>query len=30
VVGALVLTNAFTVLNSYALRLTPEWLFKRL
>ena len=29
-VGALVLTNAFTVLNSYALRLTPEWLFKRL
>jgi cytochrome c-type biogenesis protein len=30
VVGLLVLTNYFIVLNSYAIGLTPEWLLKRL
>ncbi len=30
IVGILLLTNYITVLNIYALRLTPEWLFKRL
>ncbi len=30
VVGLLVLTNYFIVLNSYAISLTPEWLLKRL
>ncbi len=30
VVGILVLTNYFIVLNSYAISLTPEWLLKRL
>lgn len=30
VVGILVLTNYFTVLNSYAITLTPAWLLKRL
>lgn len=29
-VGLLVFTNQFTVLNAYALRLTPEWLLRRL
>jgi cytochrome c-type biogenesis protein len=29
-VGLLVLTNYFIVLNAYAIRLTPEWLLKRL
>lgn len=28
--GVLLLTDYFTLLNIYALRLTPEWLFKRL
>ncbi|MFQ5897450.1 MAG: cytochrome c biogenesis CcdA family protein [Candidatus Methylomirabilia bacterium] len=30
IVGLLVLTNYFAVLNSYAISLTPEWLFKYL
>jgi cytochrome c-type biogenesis protein len=30
IVGVLVATNYFLVLNSYALSLTPEWLLKRL
>jgi cytochrome c-type biogenesis protein len=30
VVGILVLTNYFIVLNSYAISLTPEWLLRRL
>jgi cytochrome c-type biogenesis protein len=30
VVGLLVLTNYFIVLNSYAIGLTPEWLLRRL
>jgi cytochrome c-type biogenesis protein len=30
VVGVLVLTNYFIVLNSYAVSLTPEWLLRRL
>ncbi len=30
IVGVLVLTNYFIVLNAYALRLTPAWLTKRL
>ncbi|HEV8308594.1 MAG TPA: cytochrome c biogenesis protein CcdA [Methylomirabilota bacterium] len=30
IVGILVLTNYFIVLNSYAIGLTPEWLLKRL
>jgi cytochrome c-type biogenesis protein len=30
VVGLLVLTNYFIVLNAYAISLTPEWLLKRL
>ena len=30
VVGVLVATNYFIVLNSYALSLTPQWLLKRL
>lgn len=30
IVGILLLTDYITVLNIYALRLTPEWLFKRL
>ncbi|HEV8674241.1 MAG TPA: cytochrome c biogenesis protein CcdA [Methylomirabilota bacterium] len=30
VVGLLVLTNYFIVLNSYAISLTPDWLLKRL
>jgi cytochrome c-type biogenesis protein len=30
IVGVLVLTDYFIVLNSYALSLTPAWLFKRL
>jgi cytochrome c-type biogenesis protein len=30
VVGVLVLTNYFIVLNSYAISLTPEWLLRRL
>ena len=30
VVGLLVLTNQFIVLNSYAISLTPEWLLRRL
>lgn len=30
VVGLLVVTNYFIVLNSYAISLTPEWLLKRL
>ncbi len=30
VVGLLVLTNYFVVLNSYAISLTPQWLLKRL
>jgi len=29
-VGLLVVTNYFTVLNAYAISLTPEWLLKRL
>jgi cytochrome c-type biogenesis protein len=29
-VGILVLTNQFVVLNSYAIRVTPEWLLRRL
>jgi cytochrome c-type biogenesis protein len=29
-VGVLVLTNQFIVLNSYAISLTPEWLLRRL
>ncbi len=29
-VGSLLLTDYFTILSSYALRLTPEWLWKRL
>lgn len=30
IVGLLVLTNYFVVLNSYAISLTPQWLLKRL
>src|SRR5438093_7525305 len=30
IVGVLVLTNYFVVLNSYAIGLTPQWLLKRL
>jgi cytochrome c-type biogenesis protein len=30
VVGVLVLTNYFIVLNAFAIRLTPEWLLRRL
>ena len=30
VVGVLVFTNYYTVLNAWALSLTPEWLLKRL
>ncbi len=30
VVGTLLLTNYFTVLSAYALRLTPQWLWQRL
>ena len=30
VVGILVLTNYLVVLNTYAISLTPAWLFKRL
>ena len=30
VVGVLLLTNTFTVLNSYAIQITPRWLFERL
>ncbi len=30
VVGLLVFTNYFIVLNSYAISLTPDWLLKRL
>ena len=30
VVGLLVLTNYFVILNSYAISLTPQWLLKRL
>ena len=30
VVGVLVVTNYYVVLNSWALGLTPEWLLKRL
>ena len=30
VVGLLVLTNYFAILNSYAISLTPQWLLKRL
>jgi cytochrome c-type biogenesis protein len=29
-VGALLMTNYFTLLSAYALRLTPEWLWQRL
>jgi hypothetical protein len=29
-VGALLLTNYFTLLSAYALRLTPQWLWQRL
>ncbi len=30
VVGGLLLTNYFTILSAYALRLTPQWLWQRL
>ncbi|MBI2882307.1 MAG: cytochrome c biogenesis protein CcdA [Candidatus Methylomirabilis oxyfera] len=30
VVGSLLLTNYFTILSAYALRLTPQWLWQRL
>jgi hypothetical protein len=30
VVGILVVTNYFIVLNAYAISLTPEWLLRRL
>jgi hypothetical protein len=30
VVGTLLLTNYFTILSAYALRLTPQWLWQRL
>jgi len=30
IVGVLMITDYFTLLNSYTLRLTPEWLFRRL
>jgi hypothetical protein len=30
IVGILLLTDYMTLLNTYAIRLTPEWLFKRL
>jgi hypothetical protein len=29
-VGVLLLTDYFTLLSTFALRFTPEWLFKRL
>jgi len=29
-VGILLITNYITVLNGYFIRLTPEWLWKRL
>jgi hypothetical protein len=29
-VGILLLTNYFTLLSAYALRLTPQWLWQRL
>ena len=29
-VGLLVVTNYFVILNSYAISLTPQWLLKRL
>jgi len=29
-VGILVVTNYYTLLNSWAISLTPEWLLKRL
>lgn len=30
IVGVLLVTDYFTMLNSYAIRFTPEWLYKRL
>ena len=30
VVGLLVVTNYFVILNAYAISLTPQWLLKRL
>jgi cytochrome c-type biogenesis protein len=30
IVGVLVFTNYYTVLNAWAISLTPEWLLKRL
>jgi len=30
IVGVLILTDYLTILNAYAISLTPEWLFNRL